>query len=221
MPRDSFLRESTRDEREAYREARAEEFAERDARREERLRQLLERGERLRPKDCANPLFDNSRVVTRLIRLDGRGRQRGYEWVTTTDNYVQVGCTYILSNGQLSIIAFEPRNAVLFQGRVRNADELSDALRAADAEHLRLTGHHGRRPTKGPDRRRIAVRCQSHVTDSGLRMVLKSLGIRFRALGPAVGEHTFTVTVTRPTTTKALDALNGHQDVILATADPQ
>ncbi|HXK37371.1 MAG TPA: hypothetical protein VJ553_07365 [Candidatus Paceibacterota bacterium] len=92
---------------------------------------------RLTLEDCANPMFDRQRPVRRLERCRGRS-EPVFEWVTVTDQYVQVGITYFLRDGTLSVVAFEPRNAQLYNGIVRTPDEFAKAMKAVDRKYKRL-----------------------------------------------------------------------------------
>jgi hypothetical protein len=212
-----FERETRRDERAEYRERRALEFEERDARRDRKLRDLEERGERLTREDCMNAVIDGkARAAKRLVRCRGRG-EWAYEWTTVTDEYQQIGLTYFLRDGHLSIVAFKPRNARLFDGKVRTADDLEAAIQQASAVCSALTAPRStKRRSAG---RQVYVRCHAHVTDTALRAILAKLRITASAVVPAMREHSFAVTVVKPMLTRAVECLNQHADIILATTD--
>lgn len=106
---------------------------EEDERRE--LQELIEAGERLSLEDCSNPMFDRQRPVYR--RIHSRGVQElAYEWVTVTDQFVQVGCTYCVSDGELSIV--DKQNRQLFLKVVKTPEQFAKAMKAADRKHRKL-----------------------------------------------------------------------------------
>ena len=123
---------------------------EREEQEMEDIRDLQERGERLTLEDCANPGFDKQRPVQRRLS-DG---QLAYEWVTVTDQFAQVGITYTLLRGELSITAFEPLNAKLFEGAVQTYAQFDKAMKAADRKRMRLI-EKGRSPAPKPRKKLI------------------------------------------------------------------
>jgi len=76
-----------------------------------------------------------------------------------------------------------------------------------------------RRPEPKPKGRSIRVQCKPGLKDPGLRVILRMLDIRYRALGPALGADTYSLTVTKPSVKRALTLLNSRHDIILATWD--
>lgn len=126
------------DEQFFMQEMAADAHAERQEREEANIRDHQQRGNRLTLEDCANPGFDRSQPVRRRVRCRGRA-EYAYEWVTVTDEFVQVGITYFLRDGMLSISAFEPRNAQLFNQVVRTPGEFARAMKDANRAHRKLT----------------------------------------------------------------------------------
>ena len=108
---------------------------EREEREREEVRDLQQAGERLTLKDCANPMFDRRRPVRRRVNCRGRD-ELAYEWVTFTDGFIQVGITYFLRDGLLSIV--DTDNRQLFEKIVQTPDELGKAMKAADRKVQRL-----------------------------------------------------------------------------------
>lgn len=86
-------------------------------------------------EDFRNPLFDKQRIAKRQIHVNGR-KVWAYEGTTFTDNFVEVGFTYILSNGELSIV--NTNNEKLFLGKIHSAEEFEKALKKADKKNDQL-----------------------------------------------------------------------------------
>ena len=89
--------------------------------------------ERLTIEDIHNPLFDKQTIVQR--KVDGKS---AFEWTTFTDNFVEIGLTYFLQNGLLSIK--NRQNQQLFWGKVTNYGEFDKAVKKADKKHHQLEG---------------------------------------------------------------------------------
>ena len=117
---------------------RVDEHADRVETGREELRRLEASGRRLALKDCVNRPFDETRPTLRPVSCRGR-RERAYEWITRSDELVRVGVTYFLRDGLLVIVAFEPRNAVLYRKVVQTPVEFSRAMKDADTAYKRLT----------------------------------------------------------------------------------
>lgn len=83
---------------------------------------------RLKYEDFVNPLFNTSRIKSR--RLD---RRKAYEGTTFTNNFVEIGFTYFVASGILTIR--NPKNQLLFEGKVETKNEFEKAIKKADKKH--------------------------------------------------------------------------------------
>lgn len=107
---------------------------------------------RLGVEDFRNSLFDSQKIVRRTI---GGGRRMAdetvdefdleaveprrevIEGVTFTDSYNQVGFTYDLGDGTLTIKNLG--NQILFSGVIASTEDFEKALKKADKKQSRLT----------------------------------------------------------------------------------
>ena len=107
--------------------------------------------------DLRNPLFDKQRVVRRKVparpgieveedehdieAFEAGGdfppkREPVIEGTTFTDEYVEVGFTYYVSDGLLRVV--NTANVELFKGVIATREDFENALKKADKKQKRL-----------------------------------------------------------------------------------
>jgi hypothetical protein len=79
----------------------------------------------LKLEDFHTPLFDGQKAIKR--RVHGR---YAFEGTTHTDNFILIGFTYYLDNGELSIKNIH--NDVLFFGKISSMEDFEKAVKKAD-----------------------------------------------------------------------------------------
>lgn len=103
----------------------------------------------LKPEDFRNPMFDRQKIVKRRVTarpgvvadddedddFDGEGApkrrtEEAIEGTTFTDEFVEVGFTYYLADGQLSVV--NRSNRQLFLGKIATPEDFEKALKKAD-----------------------------------------------------------------------------------------
>ncbi|HSD12655.1 MAG TPA: hypothetical protein VLC10_03790 [Patescibacteria group bacterium] len=109
----------------------------------------------LKPEDFRNPLFDKQKIVKRRVAarpgvaadddeeddFDGEGEpkrrtEEAIEGTTFTDEYVEVGFTYYLGDGMLSVV--NTSNQQLFLGTIATPEDFEKALKKADRKQKKL-----------------------------------------------------------------------------------
>lgn len=101
----------------------------------EQARKLRMSGRRLTMDDVRRAV--DAWVPETLATKNGR-TVAGFEWVTWTDGGVKVDVRYLDEDGRLTVTAFEPKNALLYDKVVQTRVEFIRALRTADTAHRRL-----------------------------------------------------------------------------------
>lgn len=91
----------------------------------------------LRIEDFRNPLFDRQRIVQRQVHTAPGRKEPAYEGTTFTDNFIEVGFTYIIRTGELSIKSTD--NQQLFEGKINSPENFEKALKKADMKCLQLS----------------------------------------------------------------------------------
>lgn len=92
----------------------------------------MEKEINLKPEDFYNSFFDTQKPTRRMVN-----KRPAIEGVTVTDNFIKVGFTCFLDNGELSIV--NENNDKLFSGRIRTPEEFEEALKKAEKKHKTLT----------------------------------------------------------------------------------
>ena len=112
----------------------------------------------LRLEDFRNPMFDKQRIVKRQVparpgvrveedddeefeefaagREPKRRTEAAIEGTTFTDEYIEVGFTYYVADGLLTVV--NTSNQELFKGTIASAAAFEKALKKADAKQRRL-----------------------------------------------------------------------------------
>ena len=88
----------------------------------------------LRIEDFRNPLFDRQKIFQRNVNIAPGKKEPAYEGTTFTDNFIEVGFTYIIRTGELSIKSTD--NQQLFKGRINSSEDFEKALKKADRKYL-------------------------------------------------------------------------------------
>lgn len=86
----------------------------------------------LKPEDFYNTFFDKQKPTRRIV-----DKRPAIEGVTVTDNFVKVGFTCFLDNGELSIV--NEKNEKLFSGMITTPEEFEKALKKAEKKNKTLT----------------------------------------------------------------------------------
>ena len=81
-------------------------------------------------EDFRTPMFDRQKVVKRTVYVRKPKGELAIEGRTFTDDFNDVGFTYYLSDGQLSVV--DKENVQLFLGTISSAEEFEKALKKAD-----------------------------------------------------------------------------------------
>ncbi len=83
---------------------------------------------RLTLNDVSNPMFDRRRFVKRKLPDEGWA----FEGVTVTDNFFEVGVTYFLETGRLTVV--DTSNKLLFDDKVETPEEFAKAMKKVDTK---------------------------------------------------------------------------------------
>lgn len=112
----------------------------------------------LKVEDFRNPMFDKQRIVKRQVparpgvrteeddnedfeefaagREPKRRTEAAIEGTTFTDEYVEVGFTYYVADGLLTVV--NTSNQELFRGTIVSPEDFEKAIKKADAKQRRL-----------------------------------------------------------------------------------
>ncbi|MEW6617287.1 MAG: hypothetical protein AB1333_02600 [Patescibacteria group bacterium] len=91
----------------------------------------MEKKINLKPEDFQNQFFDRQKPTQRMV-----GKRLAIEGVTITDNFVKIGFTCFLDNGELSLV--NENNENLFSGTITCSDDFEKALKKAEKKHKTL-----------------------------------------------------------------------------------
>ena len=87
-------------------------------------------------EDFRTPMFDRQKVLKRTVKNRKPRGEEAIEGTTFTDDYNQVGFTYYLSDGELSVVNTD--NKQLFLGKILTRDDFEKALKKVDNKLRRL-----------------------------------------------------------------------------------